>query len=61
MDDIDRAQDRTDRDLALALMVRRPVPTKCERCDHKVMTLANGARARFYEDCLADFEDEKAL
>ena len=58
---VDRAQDQADRHLADALMVRKPVPTKCERCSRTVMTLPNGARCRFCEDCLADYEDERAL
>ncbi len=54
-DEIDRANERAEQDLALALSVRKPVPKFCEDCDEPCAVLPNGARARFCDAHLADF------
>ena len=54
-DEIDLANDRAEQDLALALSVRKPVPTRCE-CGDPCAVLPNGARARFCDDCLVEYK-----
>lgn len=54
MDDIDRANERAEQDLALALAVRKPVPTRCE-CGEPVAILPNGVRAKYCDSCLSEY------
>ena len=50
-DSIDRAQEREAEFTAAALSVRKPVSTRCERCNAEAMILPNGARCRYCEPC----------
>lgn len=52
VDEVDRANESAERDLAIALTVRKQVPTICE-CGEPCAVLPNGARARFCYECLA--------
>lgn len=54
-DEADRADECAEQHLAFALSVRKPVPTKCE-CGEPCAVLPNGARARFCDECLVEFQ-----
>lgn len=51
----DAANDHIEAELARSLTFRKPVPTTCE-CGEPCVVLPNGVRARFCDDCLADFQ-----
>jgi hypothetical protein len=48
----DEASDLSERQLADALHVRKPVPDRCE-CGKPVAILHNGAQCRYCKACLA--------
>lgn len=51
----DDANDHIERELSAALKHRKPVPTRCE-CGEPCAVLPNGARARFCDECLAEYQ-----
>lgn len=55
MDDADHADPVIAHNLAMALAVRKPVPTRCEDCDEPCAVLPNGVRARWCHEHLAEF------
>ena len=58
-DEADRAQEIIDTAMRSAIAYRKPVSTKCEECGDATTVLPNGARARFCDDCLAEFQEAR--
>lgn len=55
-DEADMAQESIELAMRCSLAYRKPVSTKCEECGDAATVLPNGARARFCDECLVEFQ-----
>jgi hypothetical protein len=57
IDEDDRVQEVIEIGLRSSIAYRKPVSTKCEECGDAATVLPNGARSRFCDACLAQFQE----